>query len=53
MTRFLLIVILATIAGCGGESPKPAGTLADTSVFDKKSTPKPKGGKGNSGPAME
>ena len=52
MTRFLLLVVLAAGAGCGGDEPKPAGTPADVSVFDKKATPKPTGGKGNAGPAM-
>ena len=52
MTRFLLLVVLATIAGCGGEGPKPAGPPADAGVFDK-AAPKQPGGTGNTGPVME
>ena len=53
MSRFLLFVILATCAGCGSDEPKPAGTQADVSVFDKKTAPKQPVGKGSTGPAME
>ena len=52
MTRFLLLVVLATIAGCGGESPKSTGSPADAKVFDK-AAPKQPIGKGNTGPIME
>ncbi len=52
MTRFLLLVVVATIAGCGGEEPKSAGSPADARVFDK-AAPKPPLGKGNTGPVME
>ena len=53
MTRFLLLVVLAAFAGCGGEEPKPAGTPADASMFDKKAATKQPVGKGNNGPVME
>ncbi len=52
MTRFLLFVVLAAGAGCGAEEPKPTGAPADAGIFDKTS-PKPPGGKGKTGPAME
>ena len=53
MTRFLLLVVLATIAGCGGEGPKPAGPPADAGIFDKKAAPNQPVGKGKTGPVME